>query len=210
MTLFLVVATGVALAVLLWSTWQDRPRARWVAKPMASLGFLGVALASGALASGYGRAVLVAQVLCLAGDVLLLPKARRALRLGLFAFLAGHVAYGLAFLGRGVHGGAVAGALALEAGAGALFLRYLWPHLDEKMRGPVVAYVAVISGMLALAVGMGVATGRAWVPLAALAFYLSDMTVARHRFVREDPWNRMVGLPLYYGAQVALAWSVGL
>jgi hypothetical protein len=37
---------------------------------------------------------------------------------------------------------------------------------------------------------------------------VSDILVARQRFVREAAWNRLVGLPLYYAAQLLLAYSV--
>ena len=43
----------------------------------------------------------------------------------------------------------------------------------------------------------------------AVAFYLSDLFVARDRFVSEGITNRVIGLPLYYGGQYLLAFSVG-
>ena len=44
----------------------------------------------------------------------------------------------------------------------------------------------------------------------ALAFYLSDLFVARHRFVQQGFSNRLAGLPLYYAGQFCLALSAGL
>ena len=79
-------------------------------------------------------------------------------------------------------------------------LRWLRPHLSASMRRPVTAYVAVISAMLALPAG---------VPLGAFAFYLSDLSVARDRFVAAGFVNRVWGLPLYYFAQLCLASSAG-
>jgi uncharacterized membrane protein YhhN len=72
------------------------------------------------------------------------------------------------------------------------------------MKGPVIAYCVVISAMLWLAVGVG----RIEVTLGAVLFYLSDLAVARDRFVAPAFVNRLVGLPLYYGAQVLLALAV--
>jgi uncharacterized membrane protein YhhN len=40
-------------------------------------------------------------------------------------------------------------------------------------------------------------------------FYVSDIFVARQRFVRTEFLNRRIGLPLYYGGQFMLAFSVG-
>ena len=44
--------------------------------------------------------------------------------------------------------------------------------------------------------------------LAAVAFFCSDLSVARDRFVAPGFANRAWGLPLYYAAQLAFAWSV--
>jgi hypothetical protein len=46
------------------------------------------------------------------------------------------------------------------------------------------------------------------VRLGALLFAASDLAVARDQFVRPGLANRMVGLPLYYAAQVLLALAV--
>jgi hypothetical protein len=50
---------------------------------------------------------------------------------------------------------------------------------------------------------------RPGVRAGALLFYLSDLLVARDRFVRPGIVNRVVGLPLYYAAQLLLASAVG-
>jgi hypothetical protein len=39
-------------------------------------------------------------------------------------------------------------------------------------------------------------------------FYLSDLAVARERFVSSTFWNRAWGVPLYFGAQLVLASTV--
>jgi hypothetical protein len=53
-------------------------------------------------------------------------------------------------------------------------------------------------------------TGRIMVFVGALSFYLSDIFVARYRFVKKEFMNRLIGLPLYYTGQFLLAFSVGL
>ena len=45
---------------------------------------------------------------------------------------------------------------------------------------------------------------------AAVAFYLSDVSVARDRFVAPGFGNRIWGLPLYYAAQLLFALVDGL
>ena len=77
------------------------------------------------------------------------------------------------------------------------------------MRVPVLAYVAVISTMVLLAAGtLGGADSHRAILSGALAFYVSDLAVARQRFVARTFWNKVWGLPLYYGAQLILASTV--
>ena len=51
----------------------------------------------------------------------------------------------------------------------------------------------------------------AWlIATGATLFYLSDITVALDRFVTGPRFvNRAIGLPLYYGGQFLLAYSIG-
>jgi uncharacterized membrane protein YhhN len=79
--------------------------------------------------------------------------------------------------------------------------------VPDGMRTLVFAYVAVISTMLALAAGTYAAHGNAYIVVGALMFYVSDLSVARDRFVGEHIFNRLWGLPLYYGGQILLALS---
>jgi uncharacterized membrane protein YhhN len=43
----------------------------------------------------------------------------------------------------------------------------------------------------------------------AVAFYFSDVFVARDRFMKKEFLNRLVGLPMYYAGQFLIAFSVG-
>jgi uncharacterized membrane protein YhhN len=52
--------------------------------------------------------------------------------------------------------------------------------------------------------------GRVMVFSGASCFYVSDLFVARERFMKKAPINRFLGLPLYYTGQFLLAFSVGL
>ena len=52
-------------------------------------------------------------------------------------------------------------------------------------------------------------SGNVKILAGAIAFYLSDLFVARDRFLKNDFINRLVGLPLYYLGQFLLAFSVG-
>ena len=202
--------TGVMLALLLvFAEWRGSSLANIILKPLASTGFLGAAWAGGALESSYGIAILVALGLSWLGDVLLIPKgAKGAFLGGLAAFLAGHVAYVVAFVLHGVDPMVTALALVPAGVAAATVGRSLVGAAPPKLRTPVVGYVAVISAMVAAAAGTFGAGGAATLPLGAILFYISDLGVARERFVKQSLWNRMVTLPLYYGAQLLFATSV--
>jgi len=200
------LATALSTAALLVATRRGSRLGEWISKPLASLFFLGAALSVDALASPFGTTLFVGLVLSLVGDVLLIPKTRGSFLLGLVAFLLGHVAYAAAFVERGVSKGAVGGALLALAVPVAFVARWLLPSVEAKMKVPVIAYMTVITLMVAFSIGTVAAHGNALLVVGAVAFYLSDLAVARERFVAPGFVNRLWGLPLYYGAQLVLAY----
>lgn len=196
---FIAVTVG-ALAVVLWAELAKRPFWNAVFKPVASAAFVAAGFAAGALEHPLGGPLLVALVLGALGDVLLIPKDKKPVFIaGIGAFLLAHLAYAAMFLMMGVEVLWLALAL-VGAGAIAWFVwRWLSARVDGAMRVAVMAYIAVITVMVALA--FGVAESGWLAVLAAVTFWLSDLTVARHRFVKAEAVNRLVGLPLYYAAQ---------
>lgn len=193
---------------LLLAHHRERRAWVWALKPAAAATFLGAAIAWGALEDDYGRVIFAGLVLAALGDVLLIPRERKAIFLGgIFAFLLGHVGYAVAFGVRGVDptwAGVSLAALTLPA---AIALRWLWPHLPSKMRGPVTLYVLVITAMVALAVATLPVASDPRILLGAVGFYLSDLAVARDRFVKRSLANRLWGTPLYFFSQLCLAWT---
>lgn len=207
--------TGFALLtvagtpLLLLAEARSHKALKWVAKPVASLGFVGAAVAAGALATPYGVAVLGALLLSTLGDVLLIPEgAKGAFLGGLGAFLLAHVAFAVAFWVRGVDVLGIGAALPVLGVFAALVGRWLVPHVKPSMKGPVVAYILAIAAMVTLAAGAVAAGAPALIGAAAVTFLVSDLFVARQRFVTPGLVNRVFGLPLYYGAQLAFAWTV--
>lgn len=200
--------TAIAAIALVVAELVHAPRAYRVCKLVASSGFVGLAVAAGALGHGYGVTMTAGLVLAWAGDACLLARgSKRAFAAGMGAFAGAHLAYMLGFAQLGPSWPVCALALALLALPARLVLAGLVPRVPASLRAPVRVYVAVLSAMLAMAVG-AFAGGARWLVLAgALAFYLSDGFVARERFVQPGPINRVFGLPLYYAAQVCLAWS---
>jgi uncharacterized membrane protein YhhN len=199
--------TAVAVLALLFAEWRGSQAGKWATKPLASAGFLGAALAAGAH-DRVAFAIVAALALSLIGDVFLIAKSRSAFRAGLLSFLLGHVVFGVAFVLRGIHPGASALTLLALGAIAVVVARWLVPHVEDKMRVPVIAYIVIITTMVALAAGTVAAHGHPILLVAAVAFYLSDLSVARDRFVAHGFANRLWGLPLYYGAQLLFAWSL--
>ena len=208
MTALIVGVSTVALVALLIAEHRDAIWRRPV-KMFASSGFVGVAISSGAIDSGYGRWVLVALGLSWLGDLLLTFASRRAFLAGLVVFLLAHIGYLAAFAVRGIAWTAVTVAAAVVLMVAGGVWRWLAPHLDDVMRRPVAGYVVVISAMVAVAVGTTAHDLDLRILIGAVAFFVSDLAVARNRFVAAGFVNRAWGLPLYYLAQVLLALSVG-
>ena len=207
----MIVWISVTLvAALLWCESKGWGSGVWLAKPLASVAFVAFALHLGARESEYGLWVLVALGACWLGDVLLIPSHKGFFKAGILSFLVGHLCYSAALMIHGVDvRGVILAALPLTGIAwivGGLLLK----RVDHGLRKPVIAYIAVISGMLALGIGAWVRAGEVVFLIAPAAFYLSDLAVARNRFLHPGFVNRLVGLPLYYAAQLLFAWSVTL
>jgi alkylglycerol monooxygenase len=152
--------------------------------------------------------LLLAMVFSLLGDIALLwPDAYFILGLGLF--LVAHGFY-IAMLHHGVawfaHRGALWAVLAVGAGLYAL----IWPGLrhDPVLQISVAVYVAVISLMVAQAIGRAWELGQAparWVALGAIIFMVSDTCIAVDKFVSPIPLSGLWILASYFTAQLLIA-----
>ncbi len=206
-----ILACCLFVALLLWAEHRQNVKLKWISKPAASAAFVVTALAAGAPESSYGLWVLAALALCMAGDVFLIPKGERTFLAGMAAFAAGHAAYIGAFLSGGPAATQVffAGAAAMTVFTG-ISLRWLWPHLGD-FKAPVAIYSAIIAVMVAcafLASPPGAQAPSLLVIAGAAGFAVSDVSVAKDKFIAPEFFNRAWGLPLYYGAQLLLAASV--
>ena len=161
----------------------------------------------------YYHVVVAGLILGLVGDICLALPGNIPFRAGLAAFLVGHILYVFAFtqLTRRTDWVHPVNFLIIAV-SGYIFWR-LFPHLGAMLI-PVAFYIVVISVMVsgAWAVFHNPNTNRvgAWLILfGALLFYVSDIFVARNRFIESEFLNRLVGLPFYYIGQFLLAFSVG-
>lgn len=203
------LACALMLALTLFGEGNDHALSKVVGKLGASTAFVGHAVLQGVPeASPHGTAVMAALALSWLGDMLLLSQARKIFLAGIGAFGLAHVAYVVAFvqLGPSWEGTAAGGALlALVAWQ---VWRWLGAHTGS-LKGPVVGYIVVITAMVATAIGLvGAGLSMGWLG-GAILFFVSDLFVARQRFVAPAPVNRYIGLPLYYAAQLVFGTVAG-
>ena len=200
------------LAALLFYAKKESTRGVLLTKPVLSTLFVMTALVGTHTNSKYFVLVLSGLLLCLAGDVFLIFFSSKKLFLaGLISFLAGHVLYSVAFFSM-----ASPGTLALIVAAFCLVVSgpvfaWLKPRLGT-MLVPVFVYMIIITVMVISAASLmendhlGF-TGRMLAFSGAVLFYVSDIFVARHRFIKKEYVNRLAGLPLYYAGQFMIAYS---
>lgn len=198
--------TGALVSVL--GEWRSSDPIRSAAKVAASTAFIAIAAINGGSASFYGRAILAALVFSWVGDVLLLSARNSFLTAGIAAFLLAHFAFAAAFMSLAADLTALAAALLIMSAFGAVMLRWLWRHLDNFYRLAVPVYVLAIVVMTSLAAAVSAAVGSYAALAAAIIFTVSDIAVARDRFVMRSIVNKAWGLPLYYAAQIVFAVSV--
>ena len=220
----LTIGCAIACAVLVVAEWRGLASVRIAAKLVASAAFVGLGVrafqlaAPGAGTAGraqFTHAIVTGLVLGAIGDACLLGAARRWFVAGLIAFLCGHLAYvaGIAMIEPAARWGGDAGWLAaVPIGVGGAALALLWPRLGS-LRLAVVVYVAAISAMVvaAIAAARGAALpepNRCRLVVGAGLFFVSDLAVARDRFVEHRFANKLWGLPAYYAGQLLLAWSI--
>jgi len=202
------------LIALLFFERRDHLGGKLTVKPLLSCLFVLTALAAAPAFSTYAVVVVIGLVLCLVGDVCLAFPQQATFRAGLVAFLLGHVAYIVAFAAAAYPNWGLWIAAAAALPISSLVYRRLQPFLGN-MKTPVMAYIVVITVMLIAAGGvfgdMQLAMpGRFLVLNGAFSFYLSDIFVARQRFVQPSFWNRLIGLPLYYLGQFQIGYTTGL
>jgi uncharacterized membrane protein YhhN len=214
LNILIIVLAVILLAGLLVFEKNGNQKGKLPTKTILSGLFIFTALVQTHPSSVYFYLLLLGLIFCLGGDVFLALPQDRMFLMGLVSFLLGHVLYVVCFfyvadVGHWTGIGCLVGLLV----SGPVFL-WLRPHLGSMLI-PVIAYVIVITVMVIGAwtvlgdTNLSFA-GRLLVFIGAVSFYLSDLFVARDRFLKSEFTNRLIGLPMYYIGQFLLAFSVGL
>jgi len=207
MTLFwlLIAATAVVAVADWWAVATATRSAEYVLKPLTMVALIAAGLAmKNPVADAARMWFVVALVLSLIGDVfLMLPDSSGRFVAGLGSFLLGHIAYIVGISQIGVSGSRLlVGAALVAVGLAVLGWRIVAGarKTDATLAVPVAAYIAVISVMVAMAIG----TGRPVLIIGALLFFASDACIGWSRFVTEFPHHRIAIITTYHLGQVGL------
>lgn len=186
--------------------------ARVLGKLTGSAGFLVLAFEMGLdrnpepLAQG----VLAALTLSALGDLALLAPGRgRGFCLGLGAFFCAHLSYAWALGSQGLSWPRTAASLVVLAPIALAFDLWLSRSAPAAWLVWVRAYSLALAAMAASAAGSLTPRGGPWLLGGAAAFLISDLWISRERFGVDDRWNLALGWPLYFGAQLSLAYGTG-
>lgn len=199
------LANVILYVVAEWRTWLT---ARWLSKLAASTAFVVLAAMNGAADSTYGRLILIALIFSWIGDALLLSFKSAFLLAGIAAFFFAHVAFAGAFASRRLDATWLAISLVFLSVGALATLRWLWKYLAMPHKIAVPLYLAAVTVMSAIAISASAASMSPLLAIGALTFTASDVSVARNRFVARRLANKILGVPLYYFAQLLFAMSV--
>jgi uncharacterized membrane protein YhhN len=210
----LIIILGILLlfGLLYYEKKNDR-KPLLIVKSILSLLFVTTTLLQPHSVPIYFYTLFIGLIFCLIGDVCLALPQEKAFMGGLVVFLIGHIFYIFSFSSLSQIHQWISAGLFIIFGLSALIFLWLRPHL-KSMLIPVLLYIVVITVMLSGAWAVFLKSpfhvfGRTLLLAGSLCFYVSDIFVARDKFIKEEYRNRLFGLPLYYTGQFLLAFSVG-
>lgn len=198
------MALAGVTAVLDWGAVARRAKAvEIVFKPLTLVFLIAAALVLDPTSETRRAWFVAALVLSLAGDVfLMLPK--DLFVHGLSSFLVAHLAYIAGFASD------LPGAPALVASALVVMIALATVGVrvaraaPSRLRPPVVAYMVVLSAMVALALAGGPGPAAA----AGILFYVSDALIGWRRFIDDRPWMPVTIIVTYHLAQAGFVLSL--
>jgi uncharacterized membrane protein YhhN len=201
----LALAVPVAAANW-WSRAHDDDGLQKLTKPTVTGLLVAAAVLLEPANSGMRVWFVVALVLCLAGDVLLLPPERFVP--GLAAFLFAHLAFGGGFVAGGLPQLRLAGfalvllpvpfaLLGIQVIRGAV-------RTSPRLGKPVAFYLGAIGLMLALSI----AHANPWGIAGAALFVVSDGILGWNKFVRPLSWAPVAIMATYHGALAGLVLAL--
>ena len=200
---FLVVATIFSIGDW-WAVHASKKSLQYVCKPLATVAFLGVAIAI-LNADGVPQTWrIIAFVFCLLGDVfLMLPS--DAFVPGLASFAIAQICFAVSLMTQDVTSTRLVVGVVIVVPTTIFLARRFVKSIStsghKELVVPVVVYMMVIAAMAVSAIAGGTAIGIA----GAAFFMLSDALIAEHRFVKERSWQPVGIMVTYHAALAGLA-----
>lgn len=199
---------SLSLSILLYAEYKKNSTLRAIFKTLTSSLFLSLSIwiiIQGKVFNFWVISFLVALILGWLGDILLIPENKPMIfKLGVLSFLLGHFGYILSFFSFNWNPSHTLFALGLTIGSSILIFKWLWKSVPSNFKIIVASYIIIISLMVVSSVGA--AGGKNISPLVipgSILFYISDISVAKSRFVDGPSFkNRIWGLPTYYYGQL--------
>lgn len=168
----------------------------------ASVSYLLVALSNRALKNRTGWLMMAALAACALGDFF----GPGNFEAGVAAFALAHLLFSACFISLGLSRAKLPYAAVVTITVSAMVLYWIHPHLEAGEQPLVWGYAFVIGVMLTTALGLRRHDAAPVILGAAVIFYVSDLFVARWRFVDESSMNAYFCYPLYYTACLMFAW----
>ena len=204
---FVLLSLAAVVAVADWLAVANGQRlAEYILKPLVMVALIAVASTLDP-SSDFARVMLIiGLVLSMVGDVCLMVPTDLFVA-GLGAFLLAHVCYVIALIALGVSvGGLLIGMILMAALAVVVGRRIVQgaARSDSALAGPVAAYIAVISVMVATAIG----TGRFFAVVGAVLFATSDSVLGWTRFLSDFSRSRLIVMVTYHLGQIGLVLAL--
>ncbi|HUY86668.1 MAG TPA: lysoplasmalogenase [Acidimicrobiales bacterium] len=202
----LLCAAGVSAVIDWWAVAKSAEKIERIFKPATLALLIGTAAVLHPLDHRVRIWLIVGLILGLMGDVFLMGPRENFVG-GLASFLAGHLAYIVAFSLEWTSSKLFVIGLAIAAAGLATVGRSIVKSVsisEPRLVLPVVAYTTAISFMVAT----GFATGSRWALLGSLVFVLSDGMLAFNRFVKPFPNARLFVIVSYHLGQAGIVLSL--
>ncbi len=153
--------------------------------------------------SKYGIFVLIGLIFCWLGDF----SGRYNFKASVVSFALAHILFISAFLLIGIKKKRTLISLGIFSVISFCIFYWLYPYVPETDQPFVFAYIIVITAMIVIALGTRTSPIQKVISLGAILFYVSDIFVARRKFVDPSHVNALIYLPLYYASCIVFAVS---
>lgn len=153
--------------------------------------------------SKYGLFVLIGLIFCWLGDF----SGHYNFKASVTSFALAHISFISAFLYIGIIRKRALISLCIFSIISIFIAYWLYPYVPKSDQPFVFIYIVIITVMIIIAFGTRTNPVQKVIWLGAILFYVSDIFVARRKFVDPSHINAFIYLPLYYASCIVFAIS---